>query len=252
MQELTGKVAFVTGAASGIGQATAALMGERGATVVVTDINDAGMKETAAMVAKAGGRCRTRHLDVSSMGELEAAVRETEAEFGQIDILVNNAGINHHATIDKIEGDDFDRMFTVHVKSAFMLTKFIVPGMKARRSGKIVNTASMWGMQGAHHASHYCAAKAALMGATKAWAREFAPYNIQVNAVAPGRTLTGMSRTVQTAEMREWQAQNLVPLKRWCESVEIGYTIAFLASSDADFITGQTVSPNGGEAIIGY
>jgi 3-oxoacyl-[acyl-carrier protein] reductase len=251
MSSLQGKVALITGSGSGMGQAHAVVMAERGAEVVVHDIDAAGAEETAERVRAAGAKPLVLTADVTDIGAMAAAVRRIEAERGRLDILVNNAGIGQHRAIEEITEADFDRMFDIHVKGTFFTTQAAVPGMKARRYGKIINISSIWGMVGATTASHYCAAKAALLGFTKAWAKELAPFNVHVNAVAPGGVLTPMPIKVQGME-RIREKEKKVPLGRWATPEEIAYTVAFLASPEADFITGQVLSPNGGETIVGY
>jgi 3-oxoacyl-[acyl-carrier protein] reductase len=182
---------------------------------------------------------------------MRALVRQAEAELGSIDILVNNAGIGQHLAIEQVSVDAFQRMFDVHVKGTFLCAQAVVPGMKARRSGRIVNISSIWGMVGADTASHYCAAKAAVLGFTKAWARELAPWNILVNAVCPGGVMTEMPIRVQGMD-RIREKEKKVPLGRWAQPREIAETVAFLASGEAAFITGQAISPNGGETIVGF
>jgi len=137
------------------------------------------------------------------------------------------------------------------VKGSFFCGQAVMAGMKERRSGKIINISSIWGMVGHHAASDYCAAKAALLGLTKAWARELAPWNIHVNAVAPGGVLTDMVLQQPNIETRMAEKIKLVPLGRYADPSEIAATVAFLASSEADFITGQVISPNGGQTIVG-
>jgi 3-oxoacyl-[acyl-carrier protein] reductase len=137
------------------------------------------------------------------------------------------------------------------VRGSFFCTLAVLPAIKARRYGKIVNIASIWGMTGAPVAPHYCAAKAALLGLTKAWAKELAPWNIHVNAVAPGGVRSGGPVKLDSAEVLKAKEQE-VPLKRYCEPIEMSYAVAFLASREADFITGQVLSPNGGQVIVGF
>jgi 3-oxoacyl-[acyl-carrier protein] reductase len=185
--------------------------------------------------------------DISGMA---AFVREAEAELGGIDILVNNAGIGGgEQPFEMIDEAAYDRMMDIHVKGAFFLTQCVVPGMKARRFGRIINISSNRGMVGHSLSAHYSAAKAALLGLTKTWARELAPYGILVNAVAPGVVRTDMTTSKGMASLREEADRNL--LKRWAEPVEIAYWTAFLASSEAGYMTGQVLSPNGGDPIVG-
>ncbi|MGN6467203.1 MAG: SDR family NAD(P)-dependent oxidoreductase [Rhizobiaceae bacterium] len=251
MPGLENRVALITGAGDGMGRAHALLMSERGADVIVADINEKMAQQTAEMVRHNGRRA---HVEVVDMGDESAvkgmAQRAAEA-LGPVDILVNNAGFGQRATIEEISEEDFDRMFAVHVYGSFFCTQAVVPAMKKARYGKIINISSIWGMAGAPVASHYCAAKAALLGFTKSWAKELAPWNIHVNAVAPGGVRSGGPTKLDNSEILKAKEEK-VPLKRYCQPIEIAYAVAFLASPEADFITGQVVSPNGGETIVGY
>jgi 3-oxoacyl-[acyl-carrier protein] reductase len=252
MAVLSGKVALITGSGStGMGRAHAVLMAQRGADIVVHDIDGAGAEETAALVRATGRRAHVLVADITDVKTMTTGVRAADAALGQIDIVVNNAGIGQHLALDEIDEAAFQRMFDVHVKGTFFTTQAVLPGMKQRRYGKIINVSSIWGMVGATTASHYCGAKAALLGFTKAWAKELAPFNIHVNAIAPGGVLTPMPIKVQGME-RIREKEKKVPLGRWALPEEIAYTVAFLASPEADFITGQVISPNGGETIVGY
>ena len=244
---LTDRVALITGSGDGMGRAHALLMAERGADVVVVDINRRGAEETAEGVRRLGRRALVCETDVAQVALVEKTVALAESEFGRV---VNNAGYGQRATTPEIDEAAFDRMFGVHVKGSFFFTRAVIGGMKARRSGKIINISSIWGMTGAPVASHYCAAKAALLGFTKAWAKEFAPWNIHVNAVAPGGVRSGGPMKLDNSEILRAKEEK-VPLKRYCDPREISYAVAFLASSEADFITGQVISPNGGEVIVG-
>ena len=190
MGKLDGKVALITGAGRGMGRTHALLMAEEGARIVVQDIDAALAEESAAMIRERGGLARTMVFDVSDVAAGRAEVAAVEAALGGIDILVNNAGIDTPGELAGIDETAFDRMFAVHVKGSFFMAQAVTPGMKERRYGKIVNVSSMWGMTGHTSHSHYCGAKAALLGLTKAWAKEFAPHNVNVNAIAPGGVIT--------------------------------------------------------------
>ena len=251
MKNLKGHVACVTGAGAGMGRAHALLMAERGATVVVQDMMAERAEETAAQIRSEHGMCRIVVCDVADRIAVSTGLREAERTLGAIDILVNNAGIGGEPTIEETSEEEFDRTFDVHVKGTFFATQAVVPGMKQRRRGKIINISSIWGMVGHHYASPYCGAKAAILGLTKAWAKELAPWNINVNAVAPGGVLTEMVLGQPDIESRMREKLNRVPLRRYAEPREISFLIAFLASPAADFITGQVISPNGGEVIVG-
>ncbi len=245
------KVALVTGSGDGMGRAHAILMAERGADIVVHDINAEGAEETAAAVRALGRRVHVGIADVADADAMQKLAREATTILGPIDILINNAGYGQRSQIEEISDADLDRMFGVHVRGSFFCCQAVIPAMKERRYGKIINISSMWGMTGAPVASHYCAAKAALLGLTKAWAKELAPFNIHVNAVAPGGVRSG--HPVKTDDPSLLKAkEERVPLKRYCDPVEIAYAVAYLASPESDFITGQVISPNGGEVIVGY
>ena len=246
-----GKVAWITGSGRGMGRAHAELMAARGADIVLHDVLVDEVAAAAVAVKALGRRCVVSTASVTDIGAMRALVSTAENELGPIDILVNNAGIGQHRSLEDITPDDFQRMFDIHVKGSFFCGQAVIPGMKSRRSGRIINISSNWGMVGANTASHYCGAKTALLGLTKAWAKELAPWNILVNAVCPGGVMTEMPIRVQGMEkIREKEKK--VPLGRWAQPEEISEAVAFLASGEAAFITGQALSPNGGETIVGF
>jgi 3-oxoacyl-[acyl-carrier protein] reductase len=252
-----GKVAVITGAGRGMGRSHALAFAAGGAEVGVTDISPPLVEETVDLIRAAGGKARGIACDVADVEAITKAIADLEAAAGRIDILVNNAGIDDMRPIEEIDEAGFDRMFGVHVKGTFFATRAAVPGMKARGSGKIVVTASTAGMTGLGNDSHYSAAKAALLGLTKAWAKELAPHGIHVNAVAPGATMTEMvltklpTREASMARIRQRLEAGAVPLGRYAEPEEITAVVVFLASEQSSFITGQVISPNGGETIVG-
>jgi 3-oxoacyl-[acyl-carrier protein] reductase len=217
----------------------------------VQDIDGERAKKITARIVKSGGKAHALVCDVADTMALTEALKRIVTQLGRVDILVNNAGIGGEPVIEDTTEEHFDRMFAVHVRGSFFATKAVVPMMKQQRSGKIINISSIWGMVGHHYASPYCAAKAALLGLTKAWAKELAPWNIHVNAVAPGGVLTEMVLAQPDIEKKMAQKVARVPLGRYAMPVELSYTVAFLASSESDFITGQVISPNGGETIVG-
>ncbi len=248
--DLSNRIAFVSGSGRGIGRAIALLMAERGADIVVHDIDGATAATVAKDVAALGRRAHVGVCDVRDLSALASLVRQVEAKLGGIDILVNNAGIGGgEQPFQVIDEVAYDRMMDIHVKGAFFLTQSVVAGMKARKSGRIVNISSNRGMVGHSLSPHYSAAKAALLGLTKAWARELAPHGILVNAVAPGVVRTEMTTSKGLTPLREEADLNL--LKRWAEPIEIAYCVAFLASAEAGYLTGQVLSPNGGDPIVG-
>jgi 3-oxoacyl-[acyl-carrier protein] reductase len=249
---LSGKVALITGSGGGMGQSHAVVLAERGADVIVHDIKRDGVEETAELVRKAGGRAHPLVVDSRDVPALTQAIAVAEEAFGPVDILVNNAGVGGpRRPIEEIDEAVYDQMFDVHVKGAFFATRAVVPGMKRRRSGRIVNISSIYAMGGSPLASHYAAAKAALSGFTKSWARGLAPWRINVNAVAPGFIETGMTRTSNNeAQVREREKR--MPLGRFVKPIEISYAVAWLVSPETEMVTGQVISPNSGEVIVGY
>lgn len=248
--DLSGRVALISGSGRGLGRAQALLMAERGADIVVHDLDSAAAAAVAKEVAAFGRKAHIGIADVTNIAAMKTLVRDAEAALGGIDILVNNAGIGGgERPFSAIDEAEFDRMMGIHVRGAFFLTQSVVEGMKARRFGRIINISSNRGMVGHSLSPHYSAAKAALLGLTKAWARELAPHGILVNAVAPGVVRTDMTTRHGMAPLREEADLNL--LKRWAEPVEIAYWVAFLASAEAGYMTGQVLSPNGGDPIVG-
>ena len=251
MDLFTDKVALITGSGRGMGQSHAELLAQQGADIIVHDINEEWAEETAKLVRAKGRRTLVACADIAKPKAMQDVVRRAEAEFGAIDILINNAGVAaERFGIEEITEEWYERMFGIHVKGTLFTTQAVVPGMKKRRSGKIVNISSIWGMTGHKFGATYCAAKAALLGFTKSWAKELAPWNICVNAVAPGAVKTKMQAEVDSGdEMKRYLEQ--IPLRRFAEPAEMSYAVLFLASSESNFITGQVLSPNGGDTIVG-
>ncbi len=248
---LDGRVALVTGAGAGMGRAHAIMMAERGADIVIIDQNRDTAEDTAKICRQHGRKALAFGHDIQDVAANDAMVAKALKELGSIDVLVNNAGIGGaRKKLEDIDEALYDRMVGVHLTGHFFLVKAVVPSMKARRWGSIVNISSRWAMTGADNSSHYIACKTALLGLTKAWAKEFASWNIRVNAVAPGGVWTDMVlKSAGEAFIREEEKK--VPLKRWAQPEEYAYAVCFLASDESSFITGQTLSPNGGMSIVG-
>lgn len=254
LHPLAGRVAIVTGAGSGMGKAHAELLAERGAHVIVQDLIAERTEGTAEGIRRSGGKADALVCDASEVARMRAALADFERQLGRIDIVVNNAGISGHgATFEEIDERAYDRMLGVHVKSAFFCAQSVVPGMKARKFGRIINVSSMFAMKGSPNMAHYTTAKGALLGLTKALALELAPWNITVNAIAPGLVKTEMTLKSMKQDHSEFdkRAAANVPMKRLAEPRDLAYTVAFLASDEAAMITGATVSPSGGEVIVG-
>jgi NAD(P)-dependent dehydrogenase (short-subunit alcohol dehydrogenase family) len=248
---LEGRTALITGSGSGMGRSHARLLAERGANVIVHDVDASGANETAGMVREGGGTAAVMVVDVRDVSGFRDALGAAVAEAGAVDILVNNAGVGGQGlAIEDIDEATFDRMFAVHVKGSFFATQAVVPGMKERGYGKIVNVSSTFAMGGSEFASHYAAAKSALSGFTKSWARELARHKICVNAVAPGILETPMTLGSIGKERINSMISD-IPLGRIAETIDISYAVAWLAGPETDFMTGQIVSPNGGVSIVG-
>ena len=245
--KLDGRVAFVTGAGRGIGRAIALGLGREGAAVAVADLDETGAGETAEIVRALGRRAVALRLDVSLAGEVEAAVRRAESDLGPVDILVNNAGITRDAMLHKMTEEQFDQVIAVHLKGAWLCTRAVVAGMRERRWGKIVNISSISGKVGIAGQTNYSAAKAGVVGLTRATALELARYGINVNAIQPGFIDTAMTRAIP--EPLRLQAIERIPLARVGTPEDIANAVLFLASDDSSFITGVVVEVTGGAGM---
>jgi 3-oxoacyl-[acyl-carrier protein] reductase len=244
---LAGRVAIVTGAGSGMGRAHVRHMAALGATVIAQDIDAAGLAETVGTLPAVEAHAFDV-ADVAAIGRMAAVVAERH---GRIDILVNNAGIGIDKPLEAIDERALDRMLAVHVKGTFFCARAVVPAMKAQRRGRIINVSSRWAQAGHTQASDYIAAKGAILGLTKAWAKELAPFGITVNAIAPGGVWSAMV-LANLGEEGVRREEREVPLGRWARPEEIASLVAHLASDEAAFVTGQVVSPNGGKTIVGF
>lgn len=239
---------LITGSGGGLGRSHAVLLAERGADIIVHDIKEEGAEETAGLVRSLG---REATVLVADIRDITAFVPEVQA-LGRIDVLVNNAGVGGRGRmIEDIDVGIFDEMFEVHVRGSFFAAQAVLPQMKERGNGKIINISSIFAMGGHDRASHYAAAKSAISGFTKSWARELAPWNITVNAVAPGFVATDMTRA-STSQQQIDELEKSVPLGRLCQPRDISYAVAWLASTDTDLVSGQVISPNAGQVIVGY
>ncbi|HEY8448525.1 MAG TPA: SDR family NAD(P)-dependent oxidoreductase [Thermomicrobiales bacterium] len=248
---LAGKVALVTGAGAGIGRAIARGLGEAGATVVATDIDEAMASETAAGIPGA----RAYRLDVTSLTEAEQVIQTVEREVGPLDILINNAGVSTMRAVWDLTEEDWDFNMDVNAKGVFLVTRAALPGMMARRSGCIVNTASMAGKKAVPLLAHYAASKWACIGFTKSAAVELGPYGIRVNCVCPGYVATPMQERelVWEAELRGITVEQvkadyirLTPLGRIETPEDVAKVVVFLCTPAAEFITGAAIDVTGG------
>lgn len=236
---------IVTGAGSGIGRAIALRLAADGFRVMVNDVRPAA---AAAVAAEIGSAARSCGGDVSVAADVAALVADTEAAFGPVTHLVNNAGHVHQGRFESLTEDDFDRMIAVHLKGTFLCAKAVIGGMLARKSGVIVNVASQLGQIGGVELVHYSAAKAGIIGLTKALAREVSAQGVRVNAVAPGPINTPLVRSLSEDWQRAKAAE--LPLGRFGEPEEVAATVSFLCSPAASLFVGQTLGPNSGDVML--
>jgi NAD(P)-dependent dehydrogenase (short-subunit alcohol dehydrogenase family) len=248
--QLSGKVALITGGASGIGRATARLFAREGAAIVLADVNvDAG-KRVADEIAQSGGRAFFEPADVTRAADCRQLVERAVREFGRIDILFNNAGIIRRATVLDLSEDDWDRVMAVNVKAIYLLSREVIPLMQKAGGGTIVNTASGWGLAGGAKAAVYCASKGAVVLLTKAMAIDHGPQNIRVNCICPGDTDTGMLRE-EARQLGDENSRFLAesakrPLGRIGTPEEIARAALYLASDASSFVTGTALVVDGG------
>ncbi len=244
---LQGKVAIITGGASGIGKATAARFLQEGARVAIWDINEAAGKALATTWAAQGASCKFYRVDTANLEAVTEMAEAVARDFGQIDILVNNAGITRDASMKKMTSPQWQQVIDVNLTGVFNCTKAVSPYMLERGYGRILNASSIVGIYGNFGQTNYVAAKAGVIGMTKVWAREFGRKGVTVNAVAPGFIQTEMVETIP----KEYLAQlgERTPMGRMGTPEDIANAYLFLASDEAGFITGVTLSVDGGLVI---
>jgi 3-oxoacyl-[acyl-carrier protein] reductase len=236
-------VAIVTGAGSGIGRAIAVQLAAEGYKVLVNDFRTEAAEAVAAEIG--GLACGG---DVSNEADVAAMVAKAEASFGSVTHLINNAGHVHQGRFTELTVEEFDRMIAVHLRGTFLCTQAVLKGMLARGQGVIVNIASQLGQIGGIELVHYSAAKAGIIGLTKALAREVSAQGVRVNAVAPGPINTPLVRSLSADWQRAKAAE--LPLGRFGEPEEVAATVAFLCSPAASLFVGQTLGPNSGDVML--
>ena len=241
---LKDKNALITGAAQGIGRAIALTLAGHGANIVVSDINLELATQTAEEITKLGVKAVPMKMNVADLSEAEAGAKKIKEELGSIDILVNNAGITKDTLFIRMKKEDWDLVLNINLNGVFNLCKAVVPIMMKQRSGKIINIASIVGEMGNAGQANYAASKAGVIGLTKTLAREIASRGITVNAVAPGFIQTAMTDKIPEEVKQKMMAQ--IPLAKLGQPEDVANACLFLASSSADYITGQVINVNGG------
>ncbi len=253
------KVVFITGCARGIGRAITQLFAEEGALLALADLDDKELENVKNELKDTVKQVRIYKLDVSVEAMVKEVIEKATSDFGQIDILINNAGVSTMNYFWELTEKEWDFNMDVNAKGVWLTSKYVVPQMIARRKGKIVNTASMAGKMGAALEAHYAASKFGVIGFTQAAAHELAPYGININCVCPGFVKTSMQEREADWEAKLKGVENpediikdyirQTPLGRLCYPEDVAKVVSFLASEDADFMTGQAINITGGACM---
>jgi len=241
---LSGRVALVTGASQGIGQACALKLASAGAAVALAARNREKLNGVAAQIAASGGKAAVFQLDVADEEQIKAVVKGAIAELGKVDILVNNAGITRDQLVMRMKRADWDAVIQTNLTSAYLCIQQVIPGMLKQRWGRIINVTSVFGQMGQAGQANYAASKAGLIGLTMAIAREVGSRNITCNAVAPGFIATAMTDALP--EELKQTGLKAIPLGRIGTTEDVAGAVNFLASDEASYITGHVLNINGG------
>jgi 3-oxoacyl-[acyl-carrier protein] reductase len=248
MGRLEGKKCVVTGGGRGIGRGIALSFAKEGADVAIIDRIIENAEQVAGEIQALGVQGFAHSADVSNETSITAALTAAEQQLGQIDVLMNNAGINTHVLLADMSVETWDEMIAVNLRSVFLGTRVVLPGMMQRRWGRIISTSSQLAHKGGRQLTHYAAAKAGVLGFTRSLAYEVAPYNITVNAICPGPINTDMSKVGSA----EWKARKLqeLPLGRYGDVEEVAPTLILIASDEGSYYTGASFNMNGGDVMI--
>lgn len=243
-QSLNNSIALVTGASRGIGAAIALELGRQGATVVGTATTEQGAEQIAQSLANEGVKGTGLALDVNDAAQVEAVLKAVAEQYGEVGILVNNAGITRDTLLMRMKDEDWDAVMSTNLKSVYRMSQAVLRAMMKARAGRIINVSSVVGHMGNAGQTNYAAAKAGMAGFTKSLAREVGSRGITVNCVAPGFIDTDMTRALPEGQRNDLLQH--VPLGRFGQVRDIAKAVAFLASSDAGYISGETLHVNGG------
>lgn len=247
--DLTDKVALVTGSSRGIGRSCALALASAGAHVVLNyRVSETAAEETARAIEDLGGRALAVSADVSEPDQVDALFAELRKAFGRLDILVNNAGVIRDGLVGALDVEDWDRVMEVNLRGPFLCTRAALPFMVPQRHGKIVNMASVAALKPGSGQANYAASKGGLAAFTRSCAAELATRGIQVNAVLPGLVVTEMSSRLRKRAGRE--LMDAIPAGRFAEPEDVAGTVVFLASPQADYITGQEIVVDGGLSLV--
>ncbi|MCM3657848.1 SDR family oxidoreductase [Agromyces mediolanus] len=245
--DLDGKVAIVTGVGRGIGREIVATLAREGVTTVSVDVSAAELAETGALLDELGGRHREFECDIRDADRVAAVVAAVEAEYGRIDLLVNNAGVVGNGPIDELDERTWDFVHEVNLKGTFLMCRAVLPAMKRQRSGRILNAASFAALVPIYGSGAYASSKAAVAHFTRALAGEVGPWNITVNAYAPGMIPTSMNHFDELETAAQDRLLDTLTLRRWGAKSDIASLICFLASDHAGYITGTLIDISGGK-----
>ena len=248
MGKLSGKTAIVTGGASGMGRGVALNFAEEGASVAVLDRNEAGAKEVAHAAAASGVKAIGLACDVGDEASVKSAFAAAAQALGDIDILINNAGIDTTELVENMSTEMWDEMMRVNLKSIFLCSREVIPAMKSKKWGRIINFSSQLAHKGAPLMAHYCASKAAVMGFTRSLAYEVIEHGITVNSINPGPIDTALYIGIPEAWRREKEAS--MPIKRPGRVEEVVPTVLLLASDEGSFYVGASMNMNGGDVMV--
>jgi 3-oxoacyl-[acyl-carrier protein] reductase len=247
MPRLSNKVCLITGAAQGIGLATAETFAREGAIVVLADLKPEPVADAVKRCQSLGAQAEGHALDVTDRARVAAVVADVLARHGRIDVLVNNAGITQDARLQKMTLEQFDRVIDVNLRGVFHCAQLVADAMVQQGSGVILNASSVVGIYGNYGQTNYAASKFGVIGFTKTWARELGPKGVRVNAVAPGFIETPILGTIPDKVIAEMQQR--VPLRRLGRPEEIASVYAFLASDDASYVNGAVIEVSGGMSV---